>query len=153
MTPASDASPMAFLQAFWEVWQTLAARVEAALSSRHGLDLRAFITLAYVQSNEPGADQPAALARLTGVPRYEMSRILSRLETGGAVTRQSTHSDARRVTVSATPEGRLLYAEAEQTVLEVVAPLLSQLGEPATAGLTTKLRQLAQAAGTQGDQS
>lgn len=153
MVPHSDVSPMAFMQAFWEVWQTLAARVEAALGTRHGLDLRAFITLAYVQGEEPGADQPAALARLTGVPRYEMSRILSRLETGGAVTRQNTHSDARRVTVSATPEGRVLYAEAEQTVLEVVAPLLRQLGEPATAGLTGTLRQLARAAGAQGDPS
>lgn len=64
-----EALPMAFMQAFWEVWQTLGARVDAALTARHGLDLRAFITLAYVQGKESGTDQPAALARATGVPR------------------------------------------------------------------------------------
>ncbi|MFC4639166.1 MarR family winged helix-turn-helix transcriptional regulator [Deinococcus hohokamensis] len=143
-----DPLPMAFVQAFWDLWQTLAAQVGAELERRHGLDLRAFITLAYVQGAEPGADQPAALARLTGVPRYEMSRILARLEAAGAVTRQGAAPDARRVTVQATPQGRALYAAAEQTVLGLVTPLLAGLGEPATLDLTTRLRALAGAART-----
>ncbi|MFC4427890.1 MarR family winged helix-turn-helix transcriptional regulator [Deinococcus navajonensis] len=141
-----DASPMAFVQAFWDLWQTLAARVEAELDTRHGLDLRAFITLAYVQGAEPGTDQPGALARLAGVPRYEMSRMLSRLEAAGAVIRQGDTNDARRVRVQATPQGRALYSAAEQSVLNLVAPLLADVGQPAALELTTRLRGLAEAA-------
>lgn len=133
---------LAFLTALWDAWQALSERGEAELRARHGLDLRSFVALAYVQG---GADQPAQLARELGVPRYEVSRVLRGLEARGAVTRQSAQPDARRVTVTLTPQGTALWAAALETVRALTGPLLGTLGPQAPA-LTPALHALAQAA-------
>lgn len=141
--PPPAASPeLAFLTALWDAWQALSERGEAELRARHGLDLRSFITLAYVQG---GADHPAQLARELGVPRYEVSRVLRGLEARGAVTRAAAQPDARRVTVTLTPQGAVLWTAALDTVRAVTGPPLSALGPQAPA-LTPALHALAQAA-------
>lgn len=124
--PTLPAPPeLAFLTALWEVWQTLSARGEAELRARHSLDLRSFIALAYLQGGE---SQPARLACELGVPRYEVSRVLHALESRGAVTRTSARIDARRVTVTVTPQGAALWAAALDTVRAVTGPPLATLG-------------------------
>ncbi|WP_345465105.1 MarR family winged helix-turn-helix transcriptional regulator [Deinococcus carri] len=141
-TPQTErATPeVAFLTALWDAWQALTSRGEAELRARHDLDLRSLIALAYVQG---GADQPAQLARELGVPRYEVSRVLHALETRGAVTRDQTQADARRVTVRVTPQGAALWEEALGTVRAVTGPALAALG-PRAASLTHDLHLLAQ---------
>lgn len=134
---------LAFLTALWDVWQALSERGEAELRGRHGLDLRSFIALAYVQG---GTTQPAALARELGVPRYEVSRVLAALEAQGAVTRGHGGPDARRVTVRVTPAGRVLWEGALETVREVTGPALAALPPAARAGLPRSLAAVAQAA-------
>ncbi|EYB68088.1 hypothetical protein DEIPH_ctg027orf0021 [Deinococcus phoenicis] len=134
------AAELTFLTALWAAWQALTTRGEAELRARHDLDLRAFIALAYVQG---GADQPAQLARELGVPRYEVSRVLHALEARGAVTRTSAQADARRVTVTVTPQGAALWAQALDTVRAVTGPPLAALGPRADA-LTHGLHALAQ---------
>lgn len=134
---------LAFLTALWDVWQALSERGEAELRGRHGLDLRSFIALAYVQG---GTTQPAALARELGVPRYEVSRVLAALEAGGAVTRGHHGPDARRVTVRVTPAGRALWEAALETVRGVTGPALAVLPPAARAGLPPSLAAVAQAA-------
>lgn len=142
MAAAPASSPeLAFLTALWDAWQALSAQVEAELRARHGLDLRAFVALAYVQG---GAEQPARLARELGVPRYEVSRVLHALETRGAVWRGQTGPDARRVTVTVTPAGRALWEDALETVRALTAPPLAALG-PRAGGLTDDLHILARA--------
>ncbi|UQN08112.1 MarR family winged helix-turn-helix transcriptional regulator [Deinococcus sp. QL22] len=142
--PSSLPAPLelTFLTALWEVWQALTARGEAELRARHSLDLRSFIALAYLQSGE---GQPARLARELGVPRYEVSRVLHALESRGAVSRISAHTDARRVTVTVTPGGAALYAAALDTVRSVTGPPLATLGLRAE-HLTRDLSALAGAA-------
>ncbi|MDL2343057.1 MarR family winged helix-turn-helix transcriptional regulator [Deinococcus sp. MIMF12] len=134
---------LAFLTALWDVWQALTQRGEAELRGRHGLDLRSFVALAYVQG---GTAQPAALARELGVPRYEVSRVLAALEGQGAVTRGHHDPDARRVTVAVTPAGRALWEEALETVREVTGPALAALPPGARSALPPSLAAVAQAA-------
>lgn len=134
---------LAFLTALWDVWQALSERGEAELRGRHGLDLRSFIALAYVQG---GTTQPAALARELGVPRYEVSRVLAALEAQGAVTRGHHDPDARRVTVRVTPAGRVLWEGALETVRGVTGPALAALPPEAHAALPRHLTAVAQAA-------
>ncbi|GAA5535019.1 MarR family winged helix-turn-helix transcriptional regulator [Deinococcus aluminii] len=141
-SPTLPAAELAFLTALWDAWQALTARGEAELRARHDLDLRSFIALAYVQG---GADQPAQLARELGVPRYEVSRVLHALEARGAVTRGQAPTDARRVTVTVTPGGAVLWQEALATVRAVTGPALASLG-PQAEQLTRDLHVLAQAA-------
>lgn len=132
-----------FLMALWDAWQALTTRGEAELRARHGLDLRGFIALAYVQG---GTSQPAALARELGVPRYEISRVLSGLEARGAVLRAPGGPDARRVTVTATPAGQALWLAALGTVRGVTRPPLASLDPAALTALTHTLSALAHAA-------
>lgn len=142
-TSSLAAPELTFLMALWAAWQALTTRGEAELRGRHGLDLRGFIALAYVQG---GTDQPAALARELNLPRYEISRVLSGLEARGAVLRAPGSPDARRVTVTATPAGQLLWQAALGTVRDVTGPPLAALDPADLAALTRILAALAQAA-------
>lgn len=140
--PALPGPELAFLVAFWGAWQALAARGEAAVRARHGLDLRSLIALAYVQAAPSG---PARLARELGVPGYEVSRVLTALEARGAVTRAQAGPDGRRVTVTVTPAGRELWAGALATVQAVTGPPLAALG-PELPRLTLALDTIAHTA-------
>ena len=131
--------PLRFLNAYWNVWQHLAGRLDFALARAHDLDLRAFIALSYVQG---GVTSPGELARAMGVPKYEVTRTLDRLSRLRAVARESDPLSARRQRLSATPEGRALWQAALSTVQAVAAPPLRALGSR-LADLTSGLEQLA----------
>ncbi|CAM3827149.1 MarR family winged helix-turn-helix transcriptional regulator [Deinococcus frigens] len=132
-----------FLTALWDTWQALTTVGEARLRERHGLDLRGFIALSYLQG---GPQQPADLARELGVPRYEVSRVLSALDALGAVTRQRTETDGRGVMVHITPAGRERWAAALHTVRALTGPPLAPLGAEQQLTLIQTLQGVAQAA-------
>lgn len=136
--PDLAAQPLRFLNAYWMLWQALAQPVDGALTRLHGLDLRAFIALSYVQG---GMTSPGELSVSMSIPKYEVSRTLDRLSKLGAITRRSDPSNARRRTLTATPSGRALWASALATVQAVTQPPLAALG-PLEA-LTLGLEQLA----------
>lgn len=140
-SPAPDlnAQPLRFLNAYWTLWQALAQPVDSALTRQHGLDLRAFIALSYVQG---GATSPGELAAAMSIPNYEVSRTLDRLSHLGAITRQSDPANARRRRLSATPSGQVLWTSALMTVQAVTQPPLHALGPPLDA-LTSSLERLA----------
>ncbi|CAM3360771.1 HTH marR-type domain-containing protein [Deinococcus saxicola] len=145
--PRTDAelnSPeLRFLTALWDTWQALTTVGEARLRTRHGLDLRSFIALSYLQS---GPQQPADLARELGVPRYEISRVLSALDALGAVTRERGGTDGRGVIVHITPAGRERWATALQTVRALTGPPLAHLGTRQQLTLIQTLQGVAHAA-------
>ncbi|GGL66457.1 transcriptional regulator [Deinococcus aerolatus] len=136
-----------FLTALWNTWQALTTVGEARLRARHGLDLRGFIALSYLQG---GAQQPADLARELGVPRYEVSRVLSALDGLGAVTRERgaplSGGDGRGVIVRITPAGRERWTAALQTVCTLTGPPLAHLDTGAQLALIQTLQGVAQAA-------
>lgn len=148
--PSEPPSELAFLTALWEVWQELTVRGEAQLRARHDLDLRSYIALAHIEAGVAG---PAELARETGMPRYEVSRILRGLEARGAVTRAAQSPalspgapppDGRRVSVKVTPAGSALSAGALDTIRALAGPPLAALG-PDAGPLTRNLGALARA--------
>ncbi|WP_394649988.1 MarR family winged helix-turn-helix transcriptional regulator [uncultured Deinococcus sp.] len=149
MAPASSnplqGPELQFMTALWNVWQALSGQGEQALRTRHGLGLRAFITLSHIQA---APTYPAALAQALGLPRYEISRVLGELETRGAVIRTSRPGESGRVVVTVTPQGGALWRSALDTLGMATAPALDALG-PDREHLTSLLTRVAQAA--QGD--
>ncbi|OLV16538.1 MarR family winged helix-turn-helix transcriptional regulator [Deinococcus marmoris] len=150
-SPLTDAelnSPeLHFLTALWDTWQALTTVGEARLR-RHELDLRSFIALSYLQG---GPQQPADLARELGVPRYEISRVLSVLDALGAVTRErgaitQNGADGRGVIVRITPAGRERWAAALQTVRTLTGPPLAHLDGAQQLSLIQTLQGVAHAA-------
>ncbi|MFC3831826.1 MULTISPECIES: MarR family winged helix-turn-helix transcriptional regulator [Deinococcus] len=136
VTPDSDlhAQPLRFLTAYWGVWQSMSGRANADLAA-HGLDLRSFIALSYVQGSPTS---PGELARVLDVPRYEMTRILDRLTALGTITRELDPTSARSRRLDVTPAGRAQWEAALQAVTATVDPALTSLGsrlEPLTASL------------------
>ena len=138
--PASQ--PLRFLNAYWQLWQALAARAEVQLSQQHGLDLRAFMALGYLQG---GVSSPGELAVQLGLPRYVVTRTLDALSRLEAVQRVTDGHDARRQQVNVTPAGRVLWAAALQTTVSVCEGPLSALG-PRLGTLTALLEELGGAA-------
>ncbi len=140
-------SELQFLTALWDIWQALTTVGEARLRAQHGLDLRGFIALSYLQE---GPQQPADLARELGVPRYEISRMLAALDAQGAVTRERGNAsrglDRRGVVVHITPAGRERWAAALQTVRTLTAPPLAHLGTARQLGLIQTLQGVAHVA-------
>ncbi|MBB5377535.1 DNA-binding MarR family transcriptional regulator [Deinococcus metalli] len=132
------AQPLRFLTAYWGVWQGLSGRANDRLGA-HGLDLRSFIALSYVQGQPTS---PGELARVLDVPKYEVTRILDRLTALGAITRDSDPANARSRRLDVTPSGRALWHAAVQTVTAVVGPALATLG-PRVDPLTADLEHLA----------
>ncbi|WP_165795233.1 MarR family winged helix-turn-helix transcriptional regulator [Deinococcus koreensis] len=140
-----SSQPLRFLNAYWAVWQGLSGRVNGELLRLHGLDLRAFIALSYVQG---APTSPGELARVLDVPRYEMTRILDRLTGLQAITRTTDPANARSRRLEVTLSGQSLWDAALQTVTTLVQPSLQALGpglEPLTAGLE-RLASLSQSA-------
>ena len=134
--------PLRFLNAYWQLWQALAARAEVRLSQRHGLDLRAFMALGYLQG---GVSSPGELAVQLGLPRYVITRTLDALSRLEAVQRVTDDQDARRQRVNVTPAGRSLWEAALQTTVTVCEGPLSALG-PRLDILTALLEELGGAA-------
>lgn len=144
--PALESPEVRVLVGCWEVWQALAGAGDEALRTAHGLNLREFIALSHVQGSGDGVCSPAELAAALGVPRYEVSRTLGRLEALGAVRRTRTGgTDARQVRVELTPHGAQLWEAALGTVQALVRPVLAPLGD-ALPGLGNALHAAARLA-------
>lgn len=123
--PPEHASPaLELLTEMWLLWHTLAAKGEAQLQAQHGLELRQFISLGYLQASPV---QPAELAQILGLPRYEISRLLAKLEERQLLTRSSTKGDGRKVDLLITEQGRALWQAALTTVEDLIDPLLARL--------------------------
>ncbi|WP_309569955.1 MarR family winged helix-turn-helix transcriptional regulator [Deinococcus sp.] len=136
--PDLHAQPLRFLTAYWGVWQALSTRVGAGLDA-HGLDLKGFIALSYVQGSPTSQ---ADLARVLAVPKYEVTRILDRLSDLGAITRVADPENARFRRLEVTPTGQALWAASLHAVSAVVTPALDALG-PRLEPLTATLESLA----------
>lgn len=134
--------PLRFLNAYWTLWQVLSERINAELVRQHDLDLRSFIALSYLQG---GLTSPSDLSRQMVIPKYEVTRTLSRLSRLSAIDRRSDPSNARRQHLSVTAAGQGLWASALTTVQAVTQPPLDTLGPPLH-DLTLHLEQLAAAA-------
>lgn len=128
------------LAAMWIFMQSVTTEGEPLLREQHGLDLREVIALSYVRSLTPG---PTELARALHLPRYEVSRLLSRLEGRGLLQRRGGHApDARRVRIHLTPAGEHLWQASLHTANEVTRRHLRHLTDPQLDHLTLTLADI-----------
>lgn len=75
------------------------------------------------------AAEVAQLRRELGIDAGYMSRITSRFETDGLITRERSSSDARRQVVRLTDQGRAVFATLDARSAEQVRGLLATAGE------------------------
>ena len=136
--PDLNAQPLRFLSAYWTVWQGLGSRLHQVLQAEHDLDLRTFIVLSHLQQIPV---TPSQLAAVLDLPRYEVARVLRRLEERGALTRTPLPGDARRHALQATASGADLWRAALHTAERSAAPAVTALG-PDLDALTAALERL-----------
>ena len=71
-----------------------------------------------------------------------LSRILSRFEATGLITREKSGTDARRQVIALTAAGRELQESLDSRAAEEIGALLGRLGEDAQRRLVTSMREI-----------
>ena len=120
--PAAD---YAFYGLVW-AGTVLTERVDRALSQAHGLPVSWFEVMLWLE-NSPEPVPASVLGNSTMLSRSQVSRVVDALQGRGLVTRTPSARDARSVEVALTPEGRRVFAEADATRREALAPVFTEL--------------------------
>ncbi|RSS80018.1 MarR family winged helix-turn-helix transcriptional regulator [Streptomyces sp. WAC06614] len=110
------------------VWAgtTLTERVDRALTKAHDLPVSWFEVLLWLAAS-PEPVPASVLGNSTMLSRSQVSRVVDALQGRGLVTRTPSARDARSVEVALTPEGHRLFAAADATRREVLAPVFTDL--------------------------
>ncbi|MGW7369930.1 MarR family winged helix-turn-helix transcriptional regulator [Streptomyces sp. NPDC054841] len=110
------------------VWAgtVLTERVDRALSKAHDLPVSWFEVMLWLDSS-PEPVPASVLGNSTMLSRSQVSRVVDALQNRGLVTRTPSARDARSVEIALTPEGRQLFAEADATRRECLAPVFTDL--------------------------
>ncbi|WP_351227400.1 MarR family transcriptional regulator [Streptomyces sp. NPDC002133] len=120
--PAAD---YAFYGLVW-AGTTLTERVDRALSKAHDLPVSWFEVMLWLATS-PDPVPASVLGNSTMLSRSQVSRVVDALQSRGLVTRTPSPRDARSVEVALTPEGHHLFAEADATRRECLAPVFTEL--------------------------
>ncbi|WP_018353130.1 MarR family winged helix-turn-helix transcriptional regulator [Longispora albida] len=142
--PGQHPSPIPDPAFYGLIWagNALTCLVDKALSARHNMPLSWFEALFWLaQQSEPvTATQLGEAAMLS---RSRLSRVLDELAARGLITREPSPADARATVVALTPAGQELYAAADETRREVIAPYFTdKLTAAELATLTAIWRKL-----------
>ena len=84
----------------------------------------------------------SALRRGLDIDAGYLSRILSRFEADGLITRRKSGADARRQVITLTPDGRALQQRLDASAVEHIGTLLASLGEHAQQRLVSCVREI-----------
>ncbi|MFB7169437.1 MarR family winged helix-turn-helix transcriptional regulator [Streptomyces sp. NPDC056254] len=120
--PAAD---YAFYGLVW-AGTTMTDRVDKALVKAHDLPVSWFEVMLWLASS-PEPVPASVLGNSTLLSRSQVSRVVDALQSRGLVTRTPSARDARSVEVSLTAAGRTLFAEADRTRREALAPAFTDL--------------------------
>lgn len=120
--PAAD---HAFYGLVW-AGTVLTDRVDRALVKAHDLPVSWFEVMLWLASS-PESVPASVLGNSTLLSRSQVSRVVDALQTRGLVTRTPSARDARSVEVSLTEAGRTVFAEADATRREALAPVFTDL--------------------------
>ncbi|MFF5260498.1 MarR family winged helix-turn-helix transcriptional regulator [Actinomadura viridis] len=117
-------------------WRTLAAlqarieeRIERALQERHGLSVNEFCVLHHLAGPEGRHTRMQRLASLLVLSQSATTRLVTRLERRGLLTRVLSEEDRRGIYAEATEEGRALLAEAAPTHNEALDAALAEAAD------------------------
>ncbi|MCB5169621.1 MarR family transcriptional regulator [Streptomyces bambusae] len=113
------------------VWagQTLTDRVDKALVKAHDLPVSWFEVMLWLAAS-PEPVPASTLGNSTLLSRSQVSRVLDTLQSRGLVIRTPSPRDARSVEVSLTDAGHALFAAADATRREALAPAFTDLLDP-----------------------
>ncbi|MFD7445509.1 MarR family winged helix-turn-helix transcriptional regulator [Streptomyces sp. NPDC059909] len=120
-----SAADYAFYGLVW-AGTTLTERVDRALSKAHDLPVSWFEVMLWL-AGSPDPVPASVLGNSTMLSRSQVSRVVDALQSRGLATRTPSARDARSVEVSLTPEGHRLFAEADATRRECLAPVFTDL--------------------------
>ncbi|MFC5799913.1 MarR family winged helix-turn-helix transcriptional regulator [Streptomyces formicae] len=110
------------------VWAgtVLTERVDRALGKAHDLPVSWFEVMLWLASS-PDPVPASVLGNSAMLSRSQVSRVVDALQGRGLVTRTPSARDARSVEVALTAEGRRLFAEADATRRDCLAPVFADL--------------------------
>ncbi|MFD7915856.1 MarR family winged helix-turn-helix transcriptional regulator [Streptomyces sp. NPDC059752] len=147
--PAAD---YAFYGLVW-AGTVMTDRVDRALVKAHDLPVSWFEVMLWLASS-PEPVPASVLGNSTLLSRSQVSRVVDALQTRGLVTRTPSARDARSVEVSLTEAGRTVFAEADATRREALAPVFTELlDERDLEALGTVWRKLKAAKAAQAEQA
>ncbi|WP_030770290.1 MULTISPECIES: MarR family winged helix-turn-helix transcriptional regulator [unclassified Streptomyces] len=146
--PAAD---YAFYGLVW-AGTVMTDRVDRALVKAHDLPVSWFEVMLWLASS-PEPVPASVLGNSTLLSRSQVSRVVDALQARGLVTRTPSARDARSVEVSLTEAGRTVFAEADTTRREALAPVFTELlDERDMDALGTVWRKLKAAKAAQAEQ-
>ncbi|WP_309232828.1 MarR family transcriptional regulator [Blastococcus sp. TML/C7B] len=128
-----------------EVHDRITRRVDSALHRRHGLSLTGFEALRRIADAPGERASMGEVAEALGLSRPGVTSTVSRLVADGLVRRERVDADRRVLHARLTDAGRRRVAEAAITHDELVAQLLTPLGDDA-AVVTDALARVSAAA-------
>jgi DNA-binding MarR family transcriptional regulator len=123
---------------------SLAKRLDSALEGTHGLPLRAFQVLYFLEDTPHGKMRMCDLAEQAQLSRSGLTRLVDRLEKEGLLSRCSCEHDARGAYACLTEDGRERVDAARGTHLDVVREhFLSRFSERELSTLTEMWSRIA----------
>ncbi|MFD0267294.1 MarR family winged helix-turn-helix transcriptional regulator [Streptomyces sp. NPDC127106] len=120
-----SAADYAFYGLVW-AGTVMTERVDRALTKAHGLPVSWFEVMLWLASS-PEPVPASVLGNSTMLSRSQVSRVVDALQSRGLVARTPSARDARSVEVSLTEEGHRVFAEADATRREALAPVFTDL--------------------------
>ncbi|MFG2003613.1 MarR family winged helix-turn-helix transcriptional regulator [Spirillospora sp. NPDC048911] len=115
-------SPSDAVEARAQGWRTLAAlqhrietRIEKALQAGHGLSVNEFCALHHLSGPDGPSTRMQQLADMLVLSQSATTRLVTRLEERGLISRVLSAEDRRGIYAQATESGRKLHDEAAPT--------------------------------------
>jgi DNA-binding MarR family transcriptional regulator len=130
-----------------QVHDRITHRVDSALHRKHGLSLTGFEALRRIAEAPRERATMGQVAEALGLSRPGVTSTVSRLVAEGLVVRERAEADKRLLHARLTPAGRERFDAAARTHDEMIAHLLSLLGDDAAA-VTDALARVSAAART-----
>jgi DNA-binding MarR family transcriptional regulator len=128
-----------------QVHDRITARVDSALHRQHGLSMTGFEVLRRIAESPDQRATMGEVAEAVGLSRPGVTSTVNRLVAEGLVLRERGDGDRRLLHARLTEAGRARVAEAARTHDDLVAHLLSLLGDDAAA-VTDALARVSSAA-------
>lgn len=143
--PGAEPRPAETWLRIVQVHDRITYRVDSALHRKHGLSLTGFEALRRIAEAPGERATMSQVADALGLSRPGVTSTVGRLVTEGLVVRERGGADRRLMHARLTDEGRERVAAAARTHDDLVAHLLSRLGDDAAA-VTDALARISAAA-------
>lgn len=130
LAAAGPSAPETWLRIV-QVHDRITRRVDSALHRQHGLSLTGFEVLRRIAESPEEQASMSDLAEAVGLSRPGITSTVTRLVTDGLVTRERGGTDRRLLHARLTASGRERVGAASSTHDDLVAHLLTLLGDDA----------------------